>query len=253
MKRLFYTGIFAAGLLSFLSCGEAPEKPLHAEEVVARAIEEAGGDRYGKSHIEFEFRDRTYSSHWENGRQVLKRITTTDSAVIVDTRKGEDFERTIGDSVVVVPDSMAGRYSRSVNSVHYFAYLPHGLDSRAVNKELLGIVELDGRSYYKVRVTFDKQGGGEDYQDIFVYWFDTETFRPGFLAYEYYTDGGGLRFRQGYNDRTVGGLKFLDYKNFKAEAPVPVTELDSLFELGQLEELSVIELQNIRVNQDNYN
>ena len=253
MERFFYSGLVAVFLLGMDACGEAPDQPLEVGEIVARAIEAAGGERYGKSHIEFEFRDRTYSSHWEDGRQVLKRITTTDTAVIVDTRKGEEFERTVGDSVVAVPDSMAGRYSRSVNAVHYFAYLPHGLDGRAVNKELLGIVELDGKSYYKVRVTFDQQGGGEDYQDIFVYWFDTETFRPGFLAYEYYTDGGGLRFREGYNDRTVGGLKFLDYRNFKTEASVPVTQLDSLFELGELEELSVIELRNISVNQDNYN
>lgn len=243
----------AISILALTACGEAPEKPLEADEVVTRAIEEAGGERFGESHIEFVFRDRAYSSHWENGQQVLKRITTTDSAVIVDTRKGEAFERTVGDSLVVVPDSMAGKYSRSVNSVHYFAYLPHGLNGRAVNRELLGIVELDGKSYYKVKVTFEQEGGGEDYQDIFVYWFDTETFRPEFLAYEYFTDGGGLRFRQGYNDRTVGGLKFMDYRNFKTEASVPVTALDSLFELGQLEELSVIELQNISVNQDNYN
>lgn len=241
-------------IIALLSCREAREPSLSAAEIVDRAIEVAGGDRYRTSHIEFNFRGRRYLSFREGGKRILKRLTPTDSALIEDTRIGEDvFERRIGDSLVVLPDSLSRMYSNSVNSVHYFAYLPYGLDGQAVHKELLGKVSLGDREYYKIRVTFSEQGGGEDFEDVFVYWFNTETFRPDFLAYLYHTDGGGLRFREAYNDREVGGIRFSDYRNYKPREAVPVTALDSLFVHGGLEELSVIELEDLQVSPGNYN
>lgn len=242
------------GVIALLACRESREPALTAAEIVDRAIEVAGGDRYRTSRIEFDFRGRHYLSYRENGKRILKRLTPTDSALIEDTRIGGDgFERRIGDSLVVLPDSMSRKYSNSVNSVHYFAYLPYGLNGQAVYKELLGKVSIGEREYYKIRVTFSEQGGGDDFEDVFVYWFNTQTFRPDYLAYLYHTDGGGLRFREAYNDREVGGIRFSDYRNYKPREEVPVTALDSIFLHGGLEELSVIELQDLQVSPGNYN
>ena len=62
-----------------------------------------------------------------------------------------------------------------------------------------------------------------------------------------------MRFREAYNERRVGGIRFVDYRNFKYEGPLPVTSLDSLYMAGHLEALSEIELEDIEVIPDSYN
>lgn len=227
---------------------EKPAADLTAQEIVDRAIEVAGGDRYRERTVHFGFRDRDYVSFRENGKRVLRRITTTDTAVITDSKIGDAFQRLVNDTLQILPDTTSNRLANSVNSVHYFAYLPYGLNGRAVNKELLGKVRLEDAEYYKIRVTFDREGGGTDFEDIFIYWFNTETFRPDFLAYEYHTDGGGQRFRVAYNDRSVGGIRFQDYRNYKPLVAAPLRAIDSLYTNGKLELLSVIELEDVRVD-----
>lgn len=244
----------AAGLVALLSqCGEAPEKPLTADEIVIRSIDSAGGQAYLENAIAFKFRNRTYRYHREAGQRVYERETQTDSGVITDILQGGAFTRLFDSTAVALPDSLQQRYGNSVNSVHYFAYLPYGLNDAAVNRELLGKVALKGQEYYKVRVTFDQQGGGEDFEDVFVYWFNTQSFNPDYLAYEYHTNGGGLRFREAYNTRRIGGIRFQDYINYKAEVGLPVAGLDSIYGAGGLEELSRIELEEVTVTPGSYN
>lgn len=236
------------GMLLFNSCGEKAPKPITAQDIVDRSIEEAGGEAYAKSNISFEFRDRHYVHEAGPQGRVLKRIRVADSAVVVDIKKGNSFQRLVNDQPVAVPDTMANRYANSVNSVHYFAYLPYGLNDPAVNKTLLGKVDINGESYHKVKVTFDREGGGEDYEDIYIYWFNEATFKPDFLAYEFQVDGGGLRFRKAYNERFINGLRFVDYENYEYPQIVAPEKLDSLYQLGQLKLLSKIELKNVEVS-----
>lgn len=230
------------------------EAPLTAQQVVDSAIAFAGGDLYNRSKIEFDFRDFHYSSYREDGKRVLTRTIPTDSGVIRDVRKGQSFTRYLEGQELSLPDSTAQRYSNSVNSVHYFAYLPYGLNDRAVNKRMLDTVTLGDHNYYKIQITFDQEGGGKDFEDVFVYWFNTDTFRPDFLAYEFQVNGGGMRFREAQNQREVGGILFADYVNYKPLAEVPLSGLDSLFTTpGGMEKLSEINLRNIRVSPDSYN
>ncbi|NJM93426.1 MAG: hypothetical protein HC842_01095, partial [Cytophagales bacterium] len=79
-------------------------------------------------------------------------------------------------------------------------------------------VILDGQAYHKVLVSFDTEGGGEDYQDRFVYYFHSETFLIDFLSYEYATNGGGQRFRVCTRRHRVGALVLQDYDNYRPGA-----------------------------------
>ena len=239
--------------LIFISCGDKKSKTIDAQTIVDRAIVASGGDLYEKSEFSFKFRNREYLLQREKGKKILKRITATDTASIVDIRSSNKHSRYINDSLVSVPDTMATKYANSINSVHYFAYLPYGLNDRAVNKKLLGEEKLKGKTYYKIEVTFDQEGGGDDFDDIYVYWFDKETFKPDYLAYEFHVDGGGIRFREAYNERYISGIRFVDYSNYKPESTTTVYETGKLFEVGELEMLSKIELDEIVVTQDNYN
>ncbi|HBT09881.1 MAG TPA: deoxyribose-phosphate aldolase, partial [Leeuwenhoekiella sp.] len=60
---------------------------------------------------------------------------------------------------------------------------------------------------------------------------------------------GGTRFREAYNERTINGVRFVDYRNFKPQEQFPpLQSLDSLFTTGNLELLSKIDLEQVEVN-----
>ena len=249
MKRLLGIGM----LFIILSCKNQSRPAADVQEIVDRAIEASGGDRYQDNRIGFTFRDRTYISYRENGQRVLKRITETDTARIEDVKNGASFDRMIRGTSQQLADTTRQKLSDAVNSVHYFAYLPSGLNDPAVNKTYLGVKKIGDSEYHKIQVTFDQEGGGTDFEDIFVYWFNTETYLPDYLAYEYHTNGGGMRFREAYNERKVGGIRFVDYRNYKYDGSLPVTSLDSLYMAGDLELLSLIKLEEIEVSPGSYN
>ncbi|GLU44518.1 DUF6503 family protein [Allomuricauda sp. NBRC 101325] len=237
--------------LLIFACKETKEKPLTAQEIVDNSIADSGGKLYGTHKTSFVFRDMTYTYGREEGKTVLRRINVLDTATITDVKLPNGFERYINDSLVAVPDSMAVRYSNSVNSVHYFARLPYGLNDAAVNKELLGKEAIGDKEYYKVKVTFDQQGGGDDFEDTYVYWFDMESFKPEYLAYDFHVNGGGQRFRKAYNERYVNGIRFVDYENYKPKLDgTEILEIGQLFNQGELELLSKVELEDIQVEKN---
>ncbi|MEX0274729.1 MAG: DUF6503 family protein [Flavobacteriaceae bacterium] len=251
--RIARHGVFTIVLILFLGCrGERPMTS--AQEMVDKAIAYSGGeDRYRNTHITFDFRDISYAQLWDQGKRVMKRRFLRDSLPIEDILSGQGLERLVNGARVSLPDTLAKKYSNSVNSVHYFAYLPFGLNDPAVRKEFVGLVNVGGKPYYKVKVTFAQKNGGDDFEDTYLYWFDTADFSTDYLAYEYHVDGGGIRFREAYNERRVGGIRFVDYRNYKPKEPhTDLGMMDSLYEKGQLTHLSTIELRNISV-QDNYN
>jgi hypothetical protein len=231
-----------------VSCKEKVQATLSAQEIVDRSISVSGGEHYSTHDIFYKFRDYEYASEWIDGKRVLKRIGRTDSTKVVDVKGAKGFERFVNDSLVPLKDSIANLYSNSVNSVHYFAHLPYGLNDGAVNKELLGEVTIRNKEYYKVKVTFDRQGGGKDYEDIYLYWFNKETFKPDYLAYKFYVDGGGIRFRAAYNERFVGGIRFVDYENYGASLEgTTFNDVEQLYERNKLKLLSKIILEDIAV------
>lgn len=217
--------------------------------IVDKAIEEAGANNLNGKEISFDFRDKHYRSVRENGRYLLERSFEQDSLNIRDVLNNEGFSRFVNGTQEQVADSMVTRYSNSVNSVHYFAYLPYGLNDQAVNKEMMGEVNINGKDYYKIKVWFDQQGGGTDFEDVFIYWIGKNDFKVDYLAYEYHTNEGGIRFREAYNRRTVNGIDFVDYRNYKpVSKDIELSTIDSLFANDALELLSVIELKDVKVS-----
>lgn len=236
-------------LLIFASCSNEP-KELTAGQIVERIIEKAGGEKYEQVEIEFRFRKYRYQSSRKGGEFELQRIITDSTgAEIRDVLSNAGFERFRNDSAVEIADSMRTKYSNSVNSVHYFVQLPYGLNAPAANKKLIGKDSLQGEEYYKIKVTFDAEGGGTDHEDEYLYWIDTQDFTVDYLAYNYEVNGGGIRFRKAYNPRNINGLRFVDYKNFRYNKPdTPLKDLDSLYEQGKLDLLTTIKNRDIKVN-----
>lgn len=237
-------------ILVLLSCNQKEKPSISAQAIVDKAIAVSGGELYKSSTIEFKFRDRIYSSEPLKGQKILKRLLSNDTIRILDVKEPKVFKRFINDILVTLPDSLANAYSNSVNSVHYFAYLPYGLNDRAVNKKLLGEIRIKSKDYYKVKVTFSQEEGGDDFEDVYIYWFNKKTFKPDYLAYEFHVDKGGLRFREAINERYINGIRFVDYNNFSPMTEWDILKVDSLFIKNELKLLSKIELENITVTRN---
>jgi hypothetical protein len=245
MKKL----IFILSLVSIImSCNK--EVQPNATDIIDQAIEVAGGNRFENSTIEFDFRNRYYKAMRNEGLFQLEREFKDSLDVISDIYNNDEYKRLINDEVVSVPDTMAVKYTNSVNSVHYFVVLPYGLNDAAVVKTYVDEVKVNEKSYHKIKVTFEQDGGGKDYEDVFVYWFDTENYKMDYLAYLTYNSDRtiDLRFREAYNERYINGIRFVDYNNYKPESMnLDLLSLDTMFENNELKLLSKIENVNITV------
>ncbi len=241
-------------IVIFISCKAEKPKTLTAQEIVDKSIAVSGGKLFEQSTIGFDFRKLHYISEMIDGKEVLTRITKTDTALIKDVRTHSGLTRYVDGSKVVLADTTAHKYANSVNSVHYFSKLPYGLNDAAVQKERIGEINIKGHDYYKIKVTFNEEGGGDDFDDTYIYWINQKTFKPDFLGYSFHVDGGGTRFRVAYNERYVNEIRFVDYENWKPKNErSSIYEADSLYLNDGLKLLSKIEMENISVNRDNYN
>ena len=140
------------------------------------------------------------------------------------------------------------KYSNSVNSVHYFSVLPFGLNDKAVHKKQLKSSTVKGKEYYKIEVTFSENGGGEDFEDVFIYWIGKEDFLVDYLAYSYNTNGGGKRFRVLKEQCIKNGIRFVDYYNYKPlNENISLIDIDKAYENEELKKVSEIVLKEIKV------
>lgn len=228
-----------------ISCGDD-----RGQQVVDDAIETHGGSAYESFLLEFDFRDRRYTAARNGGVFRYTREFTDSTGTIRDVLSNDGFIRYRNNVRVDLKREREQAFTRSVNSVIYFALLPFGLNDKPVNKEWLGETVIKGEPYDAVRVTFDKTGGGEDHQDVFLYWFHREKHTMDYFAYSYETDGGGLRFREAINPRTKNGILLQDYINYRPEdESVPIDSLKSMFESDQLKKLSEIRMENLKVSE----
>jgi len=236
--------MLGAALFYAASCGSEPD----AQSIIDKVIENHGGVLYENFKASFDFRGRHYVMQHQGGSFQYERHFSNNSGQIKDVLNNEGFRRLLNDQDITDTVKKAAAYSRSVNSVVYFALLPYRLNDPAVNKTYLGIGEIKGERYYKIQVTFEQEGGGDDYSDEFVYWIHTENLTMEYFAYLYFTDGGGKRFRAPFNSRTVGGIRFSDYENYKElNDKLGIENYDTEYDQDKLELLSKIELENLEV------
>ncbi|WP_430907600.1 DUF6503 family protein [Maribacter sp. 2-571] len=233
----------------------APEDRAKIETSKPRLSEEAqllhdvvaahGGERYKNAFYQFTFRNRNYT--FKNGPEgyTYTAKDTKDGIEIYDTLKNGVLTRTVNGSLTSFSDKDVAKYSEALNSVIYFATLPDKLQDKAVQKSFEGSTRIKGIPYQILGVRFTEEDGGTDFDDIFHYWINEKTKTIDYLAYSYNTNGGGVRFRSAYHPRTVNGIRFQDYVNYKAPIGTPLKKLPALFEEGNLEVLSKIVTENV--------
>jgi hypothetical protein len=235
-------------LLVLLIACKVSEQKLTAQQIIDKTIQFSGADKVSSSEITFNFRDNLYAAVRKNGTFQLFRSYRKDTLLIEDVVTNNGYERLMNSQPVKVADSMVSRYSNSINSVHYFSVLPFGLNDAAVHKKLLKSASLKGKEYYKIEITFSKEGGGDDFDDVFIYWIGTDDFLVDYLAYSYHTNGGGKRFRVLKEQCIKNGIRFVDYHNYKPlNKYVSLVDMDQAFENKTLVKVSEIVLKDIEV------
>jgi hypothetical protein len=216
-----------------------------ADSIVNTAIKAHGGKLYSTADYSFVFRDKkyrfqnnestyTYSSEIQKGDSLIKDVMTPDK-----------FERTINSSLLTLSKEKTGQYAEALNSVIYFATLPHKLQDASVNKKFIKEIIIKGKRYDVISVTFGQYGGGQDYDDEYMYWINKESHKIDYLAYNYQVNDGGVRFRAAFNTRVIDGITFQDYINYEAPLATALRDLAKLYEQGKLKEVSQILTENV--------
>lgn len=229
-----------------LSCG-SPEDPVAA--VVEDSIQAHGGDRFDRVQITFAFRGTDFRLVRDRGRFLQeRRYSDADGRQIREGMDNSGTWREVDGVRVELPPDEQRRVETAVNSVVYFGFLPFRLDDPAVVLRDLGDEEVDGQPYRRVEVTFQEEGGGDDWEDRFVYWFHAADHTLDFLAYRYFRGEGGTRFRRAVNRREVGGLLVQDYENYAPlDEVADIADFHRIMEEGGLELLSMVELDDVEV------
>jgi hypothetical protein len=219
-----------------------------AAAIIERARRVHGADVLDRAEVSFVFRGTPFTVRRDGGAFAYSRVVSDSVGPVRDVLDNDGFRRTRTGSPVVLSERDAFVAEETLNSVVYFALLPYPLADPAVQPRLVGADTLGGEPYHLVEVTFRQEGGGRDYQDRFLYWIHRDDATVDYLAYSYEASGGGIRFREAFNPRTVGGVRFADYRNFSPEPMEPELEaLGRMFEADSLTLVSEIVLDSVRV------
>ncbi|RFC54702.1 DUF6503 family protein [Brumimicrobium aurantiacum] len=250
-------------LLLVVSCAEKPDevkeesadefvavKPQNVEAIIDSVYRKSGVEKINQSDIYFKFRKFDFAYvQGSDGLERSRSFLNDEGDRIVDLWRGDSVIRTINDEKIDLSKKKENAYKNSINSVFYFGYLPKALKDPAVNSDLIDTVQIKNKDYYKIKVTFDEEGGGEDYHDIFLYWIGVEDYALDYLAYQYFTNDGGIRFRAVDKITEVDGIEFRDYLNYapKENLMNDYFNVDQVFENDGLEVVSEIRLEEIVV------
>lgn len=250
------TWLLAAGLLLPLAPSRAQE-PASRLEIVDRAIEHHGGERY--RHGDFSLTARSRSGAFRIEGTVdggLARWTVAGEVrdslrkVTISNFPGEEEARWWEDGVETSLDADGRRRARDfVMARVYFPFLPYRLNDPSVGKIDRGLETWGERQLHRVKVVFEA-GTSSAADDEYTFWFDPATARLEQYAYSYATGTprAGLRFRRLSNYRREAGILVFDLENLGIDgsAELTVDLLDPDFVAQKLEPVSTLALEDLR-------
>jgi len=251
--RLFFLALLAAAGVFVTSGCESSERPLSATTVIDSARAAQGAALLDRAVMRFRFRGDAYRLRHDQGRFHYRRdYTDSLGRSVTEGLTNAGLYRTVEGDTVSLSSSDQSAVETAVNSVAYFSLLPEPLDDPAVQPTYGGRDTIDGVSYHRVRVTFRQDGGGKDWEDVFVYWFRTDTYAMDYFAYAYgqgADEEAGTRFREAYNARRVGGVRVADYRNYTVDSlrADQMAQYPDLWGQGAARLVSRVELDSVRV------
>lgn len=251
--RVIGLASLAALLAAVLADSPATAEPLdpaidRARAIIRRSVEAHGQDRLKHAAVEFTFRGTRYRMSRSDGVFRYERWVRRGPQRIHELLSNSGFTAAVDGRALFLSAPASDARRKSLNSVVYFASLPYVLEDPAVRPRAIGTNKIGGRAYDTVEVRFATEGGGDDHDDVFRYWFDPKSGRLGYLAYRFSTGQGGVRLRAATEHLEVAGVVFVQWKNFGLDDRS--VRLDALVETwsdGGLPYLSTINLEGVRV------
>lgn len=216
-----------------------------ADSLVNKTIEAHGGDLYNRADYSFVFRGKKYRFENDGSSFEYSSEEQKNDSLIKDVLINDRFERYINNNLQSLNKKDISKYSEALNSVIYFVTLPYKLQDASVNKKFIEEITIKEKQYDVVGVTFGQDGGGKDFDDEFHYWINKQTHKIDYIAYNYHTNNGGVRFRTAFNTRVIDGITFQDYINYEAPIGTALKDLPILYEQGKLKEVSQVLTENI--------
>ncbi len=210
-----------------------------ARIIVDKSIKAHGGKAYDNFAVSLDFR-QFHLVLKQNKTLFQYERTLTDSTQTVwrDVLNNDGFHRERNGLKVELSEKDTKKYHEGINSQAYFLLLPYKLKDKAVILTYLGEATVQGQKQYKIQVSFQKEGGGKDFEDVFCYWINQKTYLIDYIAYS----EGGPRFRKATLRQTVGGIVFQDYENYEIkDKTIPTSDYDRVFTEGGAKLLSKIE------------
>jgi hypothetical protein len=245
---MIYFLILLAAISHIMNPQTALAQTPDPQALIDACIEAHGGKRFTASMVDFDFRGRHFTVEHRGGLFSYVRAYSDSAGDVRETLDNEGARREVNGAPVEMPEKTAMAVGSVINSVVYFAMLPHKLNDTATRKRYLGASVIKGEPYHRVEVTFAEEGGGEDYRDVFIYWIHRQRHTMDYLAYKYHVDGGGTRFREAVNVRIIEGIRLTDYYNYRAASEDILLEgYEHLFLSGELIKASDVNLENPRV------
>lgn len=204
-----------------------PDPETDLDAYLDTVIAAHGGEVLDRATVTFTFRDDDVTLRRNNGRFHYKRATADSlDRAVTEGVTNEGVYRVVEGDTTALSNDEKGTIATAVNSVAYFALLPYPLQDPPVQASYAGPDTIDGTAYHRVAVSFD-EGGGQDYQDEFMYWFAHDTHEMDYLAYAFGVGGApedqGTRFREAFNVRRVNGVRLADYRNYQTDGIGPET------------------------------
>lgn len=239
MKQTF---TYITILFIFSSCLNSP----NPQKIVDKSIAYYRMDKLKNASLEFTFRNTKFKVIQNEDQFRYERTFSDSTGIVLDIMDNDGFKRFVNEKELRLDSLDIAKHSQSLNATIYFLYLPLKLNDASVIKKYIDEVEINGKRYHKIKISFNQKDGGVDHKDVYYYWFDTQDYSMDHFAYS----SGGNRFRAVLKSHDVSGVIFQDYINYQMplnDSTTSIMKYDSLFEAGKLRELSRIEFMDMRL------
>ncbi|HEX7367361.1 MAG TPA: DUF6503 family protein [Pelobium sp.] len=218
-----------------------------ANSIIKRSIAFYGMNKLNGKTIDFDFRKKHFTVKLNEGAFFYQSTFKDGSlGLIKDQLSNHGFVRERNGLVIPLSEKDSVKYAEALNAVVYFAFLPLKLQDDAVNARFMRSVQINGKLYHQIEVTFDAENGGSHHDDVFYFWFDDKDSSMDYFAYS----KGGNRFRAINGLINAKGLYLQNYLNLenKNNQKTALKDYYKLYEQDKLHLLSEIELKNLVVN-----
>lgn len=227
----------AVWVMSACSFGE------NANSIIRKSIAFYGMDKLNGKTVEFDIKEKHFTVKFNKDGFFYESAFKDDSlGLIKDQLSNHGFTREQNGLTTPLSQKDSVKYAQSLNTVVYFTFLPLKLKDENVRAKFLRTVQVKGKAYNQIEVTFDTK---DNQNDIFYFWFDAKDNSMDYFAYS----REGNRFRAINGLVNSGSLYLQNYVILenKSTKKTALKDYYILFEQDKLSTLSHIDLENVSI------